>query len=541
MSNPNDNENRRNLPDHVRQRMRSVAEREASRLARPDRPQDRSLPHASRQKSAVSSTPSGFQNFKRTIDADDDAGSSASEWCGPFSVARQMIAAREEAKKRREQEQEDIDKENDEKHPLDALVRLDELQKKRKANPSMTWEGKAQHENDFTGKKQNLYYKRQKRYKKQSGADNDSAVGRIRKIPTLYQMCLDFLVGNFEFVEALGPMVDNKIRRSICEQLVATGRMNGAAFDTLAEVGIETLEITDCTEVTHDQMAETLEKLMPEGLRALLLTYCGRCFGKKAVDAITESKINDLFAISISGAYLLKDVDAARLVLSARKSLSSIEFIACNLVGAEFCKCISNFSSSTDSTNLLELSLQNVPLAKDHLKELTKSDALRNLVSLSLRQVDALDDATLEAILDCTDGNLEGIDLSNNINLTDDSLSSIRRCNSKGKLKSLRLCGIKNFTAAGLETFFTFGIPGLPNPPALRTLDLSNGDFESVNETVVNLAITASSLKQSASGKSLSHEKSDLSALGGLVSLDLSGSSISDKNMELLDIRVCLE
>ena len=535
MSKPNDEtdnqetETQRSLPAHIRERNRSVATREASRLARPDRPPVQDLPHASRQKSAVSSTPSGVGSFKRKV---NDSDASSEQWCGPFSVARQMIAEREDAKKRREDEQEE---KNVAQHPLDAIMHLTELENKRKANPSMTWKGKVVEDKDATGKKQNLYYKRQKRFKQQSATSVEPGL-RLGTIPSLFDICVKFIVDNFESVESLGIMVDSGIRREICEQLVSTGKMDGAAFDTLAEVGIETLEIIDCTQVTEDQMVEALDQLMPSGLRALLLTHAGRCFGSKTVDAIVKSPSNDLFAVSLSGAYLLKDVDAAKIVASAAK-LSSIELKACPLIGLEFCKSItSHFSSKVDNSLLLELSLQDVRLSKDHLKELTKGDALRKLKSLSLRQMEAFDDSILFSILDATGGNLEGIDLTNNTNVTDETLSSIRRCNSKGNLRSLQLGGIKNFTAAGLEAFFTFGIPGLPNPPSLRTLDLSNGDFESVNEAVVNLAITASALKQTAGtiDSSISAHRTELSALGGLVMLDMSGSSLSDKNMESL-------
>lgn len=450
-----------------------------------------------------------------------------------------MIAAREEARNKREQEQQEGEKNSLEKHPLDAIIKDVEIENKRKANPSLTWRTKVVEDKDWTGKKQNLYYKRQKRYKQQNSMQDEDSV-RIGKVPSLFDLCIKFIVDNFESVEALGLMVDSNIRRKICEQLVATGRFNGAAFDTLAEVGIETLEIIDCTQITQDQLKEALDLLMASGLRALILTHCGRCFGSSVVDAIVNSPINDIFVLSLSGAYLLKDAEAAKIVLRSAKTLSSIEFKACQLIGSEFCSSIStHFSSKANIGNsLLELSLQDVPLSKDDIRSLAKTDALRNLKSISFCQMESLDDTVLLAILDATEGNLEGIDLTNNINLTDETLSSIRKCNSKGRLKSLKLGGIKNFTAAGLEAFFTFGIPGLPNPPALRTLDLSNGDFDSVNESVIRLAIIASALKQTAEGAD-SHTTSkprnnEFSALGGLASLDVSGSSVKDKNIEEL-------
>jgi hypothetical protein len=557
------------LPENLRRRMRSVAEREASRLARPAQLPQKSLSHASRLKSAVTSTPTGIQYFSST--AIKSATSSAldsnsgrthgEEWCGPFSVARMMIAAREEARLKREREiqmQEEDEENKKEQHPLDLIVRETTLEQKIRHNPSLVWKGKAmaKDDKDETGKKQNLYYKRQRRYKEQkqqskkrnAASDDDGALGHSN-IPSLFDLCIKFIVENFENVEALGVMVDSTIRRKICEQLVTTGTFNGAAFDTLAEEGIETLEITDCTQVTQDQMVEALEKLIPSGLRALILTYCGRCFGTKAVDAIVNHSSllsenhNNLFAVSISGAYLLKDFDAARLVACSARTLSSIEFKACPLLGSEFCKQVAmSFDSRMNpaANPLLELSLQDVPLSREHLHLLLQSDALRHLRNISLRHVESLDDLTLFSILEATQGNLEGIDLSHDIHLTDDALSSIRCCNSKGKLKSLQLSGIKNFTAAGLEAFFTFGIDGLRNPPTLRTLDLSDCSYDSVNETVVNLAIAASAVKQTVSeldGKKEDkkhHSSSDLSALGGIVSLDVSGSSVTDKTMEEL-------
>jgi hypothetical protein len=210
------------------------------------------------------------------------------------------------------------------------------------------------------------------------------------------------------------------------------------------------------------------------------------------------------------------------------------------------------------SSSLLELVLEDMAsLTKEHFMILTnggegsnknRNAPLRNLKNLSLKQIDTLDDEVIDALLSSITGNgttcnLEAIDLSQNVHLTDATLSSIRRCNMHGKLKSLRLTGNINFTAAGLETFFTFDIQGLPNPPTLRTLDLSNCHNEAVNETVVNLAIAASSLKRQSKdgdgvgGKGIPNNHNDVSTMGGFISLDVSGSSITDTNMEQLAIQ----
>lgn len=528
--------NQHALPDHVQRRMRNVAEREALRLARPDRTETQILAHANRQKSAVSSTPFGFSSFKRIHKKDSD-------WCGPFSVARRMIEEREEARRQREEalsSEEQQDK--GESHPLDALVQEVELEKKRKAHPSLTWKPKKQTlvQEKTSGKVENLYAKRRRRYEshKKGIIQEDENEGFVRKVPSLFDMCVQYIVYNFEYVDSLGLMVDSTIRRAICHQLVASGKMNGASFDTLAEEGIETLDITDCAEVTQDQMIDALEKLVPAGLKALILVNAGRCFGSRAVDAIIRAADGEelkLFALSISGAYLLRDLDASRLISISASYLSSIEFKTCPHLGLEFCNAIgTHFSSSSNTSHLMELSLEDIPMTEEQLRLLaTSSDALRNLKSIKLKQIDGLNDNNLDLILKATQGNLEGIDLSINVNLTDQVLSSIRKYCSDN-LKSLILSDIRNFTNAGLEAFFTF-IPGLDPPPCLRTFDLARCGFDVVNEGVIALAIEASSLRRGSNDDNPeSTINQSLSVTGGLVFLDVSGSSITDSNLEKL-------
>lgn len=544
------NDSAGNLPRSMRLRNRAVAEREASRLARPDRlSASTKLGHASKSKSAVQSTPFGFGMFNKNNqkskggdgEGKNDANNETEEWCGPFSVARQMIAKREEAKRKREAEQQ---KGHDEHHPLDEIVAEVVLDKKRQANPSMQWKGNfrdksLKSDNFLFGrqqKEQNYYVKRRRRFARQQNGLDDGTGG---KVPSLFQLCVDFVVRHFEDVEALGP-VDSSIRRAICESLVANGKMNGAAFDAIAEVGIEALELIDCSEVTQDQLSEALEQLIPAGLRALILNHAGRCFGPKAVQAIISSgKANSLFAISIGGAYLFKDSDAASLVAGAASSLSSIEIKACPLIGDEFCSSIGKHFSSSGKGCLLELSLEDLTVSKESLLAIGSSPgALRNLKSLTLKQIESVDDVVVLTLLDSVGNDLEGIDLSNNIGLTDDILSAIRKCNSEGKLRSLQLSALKRLTSAGLEAFFTFDIPGLPRPPALRKMDLSSCDDSAVNDAVMELAVVASSMKKNSEllgvGTGGNLDPLAVSTMGGLVYVNVSGSSITDKTMENL-------
>jgi hypothetical protein len=181
----------RSVASHVRDRQRAVAEREASRLARPEHHQIKKLAHADRKKSAVSSTPFGVH---RSTVARDDEG--VEEWCGPFSVARQMIAKREEAKRLREEESQG----NLDHHPLDQLMEEHSLAMKRKAHPSLSWKAKLP-----ASAPASIYAKRHKRSDIQRGQ---------RRVPSLFQLCVDFVVSNFEYVESLGD-VGNDIRVEI--------------------------------------------------------------------------------------------------------------------------------------------------------------------------------------------------------------------------------------------------------------------------------------------------------------------------------------
>jgi hypothetical protein len=183
----------RSVASHVRDRQRAVAEREASRLARPEQRSTKQLKHADRKKSAVSSTPFGVH--KSTV---APADGEIDEWCGPWSVARRMIAKREEAKRLREEEA----LEQQENHPLDALMEEHNLEQKRKAHPSLSWRGSLP-----ASTPSSTYAKRQKRADVHRGQ---------RRVPSLFQLCVDFVVSNFDYVDKLGD-VGNDIRVAIAK------------------------------------------------------------------------------------------------------------------------------------------------------------------------------------------------------------------------------------------------------------------------------------------------------------------------------------
>lgn len=561
--NNNNNSNSSNSNNNrvvVRDRQRAVAEREAARLARPERrPAAPALAHADKSKSAVSSTPSGVvatlrrtSNNKKSNAAGGSAGAETAtheekeeeEWCGPFSVARQLIAKREEARRLREAEDEE-EGTLTMNHPLDAAMQELEMEKKRKAHPAMQWKGSFAKEQRGTGTSATFYSKRQKRA--------DILQQGRSVVPSLFDLCVKYLVENFEHVESLGCDMDSDIRTAICNQLVSAQLLHGPSFAVIAETGIEALEVSDCSGFTEEELSARLRELIPAGLRYLVLDQCGRCFSANAVAAIvstargdtnsttTNNTTNNLFALSIGGAYSLQDVDAALLVKST--AAASLEFKACNLLGRATCSSIcdtySNYGTNTitpDSKMLIELALEDIPLTEEDLQALmAKPAALRNLKSLSLRRIDGLNDSTVTTLIGMTASTLEGLDLTENHQLTDEVLAGIRLHDAR-RLHSLTLSGLKLLTAAGLEAFFTF-VDGASPPPMLRTLSLGKCDHEAVTDDVLHLATQAATQNRELSPDQpqQQQQQGNVALLGGMVHLDVQGSSqLTDAAMEYL-------
>lgn len=491
-ANENVNEAGRSVASHVRDRQRAVAEREASRLARPEKRKRVKLAHADRKKSAVTSTPFGLHRGSSTVDDDEEV----QEWCGPFSVARQVLRQREEAKRKAEEEEN-----NAVLHPLDDLMNQVGQEQKKKAHPSLTWKGEIKGTTPSS-----LYAKRQKRMEAR----------QTKTIPTLFTLCVDFLVDNFQHVESLGH-VDNDCRVAIAKELVKRNQLNAKEFESLVSEDMECLEIIDCAGIPQDTMAKVLTGL--HSLSFLMLTHAGRCFGPKSVDVLLETK-PPLCCLSIAGAYLLGDEHAASLIQASAPTLSSVCFDTCPMLGEKFLRAI-----ATTDGSLLEVSLKHMSLSSDSLKILASTeDAMRNVKSLTFESMPGITDAVLGELLQVVVDSLETLDVSNNYDLTDASLSAIRQFNTG--LRSLTMTGVKELTSLGLETFFTYDLEGLPPPPKLKVLKLGSCSYEAVSDQVLKLC-TANSSTQN---------KESMGARGGgLAQLDIEGSTlVTDSILEHL-------
>ena len=228
---------------------------------------------------------------------------------------------------------------------------------------------------------------------------------------------------------------------------------------------------------------------------------------------------------------MLSDVDAARLIRANKSSLQSLEFQVCPNLGVETCKAIAEVCPT-----LLELSMKELTLSGDSLTMLA-SASWTNLSSLSLISMAGLSDKLVMGWLEKAGDTLENLTLAENYDLSDAILSSIRQFNTS--LKRLDLSKCKELTAGGLETLFTYDLPGLPHPPKLKSLFLGSVDYQAVTDDVMEL-VTASATHNNDASKSgidylAKRPAKNTSSSGGLVQLDLHGSTlVTDATMEHL-------
>lgn len=439
---------------HVRQRQRAIAEREASRLARPETNLKSNLPHADRKKSAVSSTPSGYT--ARTNDQPQE------EWCGPFTIARKMIAEREEAKRLREEGPPEPN------HPLDEAIQQLNEEKKRKMHPSLSWKASFKPSSSST---ETTYSKRQKRY---------DIISKGRAVPSLFDLCCNLLADNFQYVESLGPAMPSEVRTELANRLVGMNKFDGESFAVVAEDGIESLELVDCSGITEDELSTRLKCILPS-IQYLALGQAGRCFGKKAVATIVRCQPN-LVAFSIGGAYLLADQDANSIVKATAPT--SLEFKACPLLGPKLCESFGAVYSS--QRPLVELSLEDLSLSEhDFNTLLTASDGLQHVRNLSLRHLEHLTDSVVDGFIKACSNSLEALDLSMNRNLSDGVLACLR-AHETPRLHALSLSGLKFLTANGLEAFFT-PVDDIFPSFLLHTIDLSYLNHDAVTDRLFDL------------------------------------------------------
>ncbi|GMI08637.1 hypothetical protein TrLO_g12642 [Triparma laevis f. longispina] len=490
---------------------KTVAERAGARFARPEPAQPVAIPSSSSHQ--ASSTP--FGQVRR-----DPTPNNGESWCGPFSVARQMIEKREEAKIKREaklrkkengeaSDSDDNDDENVPANPLDALVNAQSAARLLQSNPSLSWTPKFKALLN-TDKPTNQYLDRQRQ----------STLNPL-SVKSLSSICVDFLVSNFDCIESLGG-VDSRARNQISSSLVDVSRLDDAAVAILAGAqeidgesgggaGVTSLEIPDASNVTPVNLKKIIGVLFQpfSGVHAIVIGHAGLAFNKDAAKELqgrTEDPQSHVEVLSISGAFVLKDAEIAPILTQNKDELRSLTLNSCPLISDGVCSALNSLVS------LSELSLSHCPFTLKQLKNIAweKLGCLRSLDLSSTK----LDDAVIEGFC--------GVSMSlSHLNLGTTKISdkalALLRSSFGGSLKSLSLDDCHNITKAGLLVFFTPST-NLGATVSLRRVSLGNlGDV--VDDDLVKLIFETADIR---------------SGGNGVVFADLKGSTLSDRSLEAM-------
>ena len=225
-------------------------------------------------------------------------------------------------------------------------------------------------------------------------------------------------------------------------------------------------------------------------------------------------------ALSIGGAYLWKDSDAAH-VFRQLSQLSSIDLKACPLLGIETFQALA--STQQRSVPLVELALEDMTLSTEAWQALATANSLGHLERLKLCRVAGLTDDIVTSLLSLAgqgrrnggdDNNvddddnrvccLQALDLSHNYDLTDATLDAIRLYTS-ASLRNLNISGLGQLSADALEALFTpvavhnnkdddddatIAVVSSP-PPRLKVLEMADMDHEAVTDNVLQAALVA--------------------------------------------------
>ena len=194
-----------------KERNRRVAEKAIGNLARStikDEPTD-----TSRSSSLpVSSTPTGISYAPSKED-------NAENWPGPWSTARVMLKKREEVKQKR----------------LAAIAEK--------------LEGKVIEDEGV-----DIYESRLSKLQWNSSVKS-SVFSKCRCIPSLSEICLDFLALNFDSISDLGNL-PNEIRDKLALKLVCERKLSPNAVVALAVPGSYTFSIPDCSNISESVLIE---------------------------------------------------------------------------------------------------------------------------------------------------------------------------------------------------------------------------------------------------------------------------------------------
>lgn len=351
----------------------------------------------------------------------------AQSWPGPFSTANEMMTAREEVKRKRQEAMERGD------DPKKIVAELNDEYDRLLS--TMKWEKK-----------------------------NSIASGEGRRdaapLKSLVSLCVDLCVKYFTSIESLEGLGANA-KAALATALAKQRKINSKTIQILATTQSESLILPECSEICGEDLLTALKKiscpyhdsssssLLP-CLKVLHLKSCGHSFtDKTAAEIVSNGIFNVLEDLKITGCYRLSDNSLEAILASCSSTLSNLD-ISCNSK--------LGISGLNSIASLMRLNLRSVTL--DQCTHLTDADIeiLANnvdgiqLENLSLVDLFAVTDLSVCKIVKKYGPTLLSLNLSGCVLLTDNAVVSIRE--NCGRLRTLGLGKLSNLTTPALIALF---------------------------------------------------------------------------------------
>jgi hypothetical protein len=343
-----------------------------------------------------SSTPTGI-----TVSND-----SAEAWPGPFSTARQMIAEREEAR----------------------LARIHAMTNPLNDTMTIIPEEDRDMYDDIL---QNLHWKPR--------VDIQVCT---QHIPRLVDLCISTVVEYFDHVVELGEMSQD-VRSKIITELSIHRKLTSDAMKKALDISTPMhLILPECSHISEEAFIFVFEKYQNHELKGLQLSNCGFGFTDKSSSVLSHIA-GSIEVLALTGTYRWSD-DSIAMLLSTCPHIRDLDLSACCRLANKSLTALLNISG------LCSITLDHIPqLTNNDIEQLKR---LKQLQQVSLVGLTVLNDETIVTVLESVGHGLRHLNLSGCINLSDESLLSIKEnCN---KIQFLNISLLNKLSTDAILVFF---------------------------------------------------------------------------------------
>jgi len=382
---------------------RLVAQSRASHFARADRDDnDNDDTNSFNKRSKKSSTPTGI-----IIDDQDDENVAI----GAFSVANQLIARREEARRLREEAIASGNAGYIKAVDIDTMDEYDKILQNLQWNPS-------------TLEEDNKYV----------------------YIDSLTDICVKYLVKNFDAIESLDD-IPTDIRELLGIELAMQRKLLTNSVDMLAIPGSEALILPDCSMLDEAVVTKCIEAV-GSNIRILKLGVVGSSFGDNAAKTVTKL-FNQVQSLELTGCYRLNDDALISLLSACHNTLENLNLSCDSRLNS---KGLSSIASTCINLKTLKMDHCTHMSDVDIVSLVTNSSENFNLEGLSIVGLIDITDETFMLLVKRFGPTLKSLNCSGCIKLTDSTIVAIKlHCS---QLLSLGISQLKYVTTAALIGLF---------------------------------------------------------------------------------------